>query len=153
MRGQIKDETVKKLLTDYKNIVDELHELGILQTSHVVGGVGEWYAVQKFGLQRAKSQQKIYDAIDPKTNLTYQIKSGKDTNWTSGNTKNSELFNVKDFSADFLICIGFDNNWDIVTCAKIPRDIAAKSIKSNTINVNRAFLMLNPQCYFLDGPS
>ena len=151
MRGKIKNEKVKRLLMEYNSILKQLHKLNIIRTPHIVGEIGEWYAAQKFQLKLAEStQQKGYDAIDPMTNQTYQIKAGKDAIWHNSTTKNSQLFNVKELNADFLICIGFDTDWDIVTCVKIPKETANRFIMSGTININRAFITQNPNCYFLE---
>ncbi len=112
------DDEVKKLLIEYRDIIDELRRRGIIRTAKVVPDYGEYIAAKKLGLQRSTNpSNKGYDAVDDQ-GRKYEIKARKTTAWNK-----PTIFPVNEDqlrSSDFLIYVEFDNDWNTVKMLKIP---------------------------------
>lgn len=123
-----KDRKIKKLLIEYRDIITKLNQLGVIRTGKVVSDYGEYIVSQKLGLKLMSSAvNKGYDAID-KQGKKYEIKTRKSTAWNK-----ATIFPVKKEqleTADFLIYVGFDDNWDVTQLLKIP----TKEVKYNIHN-------------------
>lgn len=112
------DYEIKKLLIEYRNIVNRLKEKGIIRTTKVVSDYGEYVAAKKLGLQRDPNpSNKGYDAIDEQ-GRKYEIKTRKATAWNK-----PTIFPVNEDqlrSADFIIYVEFDDDWNLVKLLRIP---------------------------------
>jgi len=110
---------VKRLLLQYRDIVAILKDGGIIQSSDVVSGYGEYVACKKLNLKRAASPvEKGYDATDKLTGKKYEIKSRKATAWNK-----PTLFGVSQKQiqlSDYVIYIEFNNDWEVEKLLKIP---------------------------------
>ena len=82
-----------------------------------MGEYGEYVASKKLGLQRKESGNKGYDATDSK-GKKYEIKSRKNTPYNKIN--NFPVGKNQLELADFLICIEFSMDWNVVKLYKIP---------------------------------
>lgn len=118
----------KKLLLQYRNIINKLRDMDVIRTGKVVSDYGEYVACKKFKLKRAQSTvNKGFDAVD-KRGKKYEIKTRKATAWNKPG-----IFPVKKSQlkiADFLIYVEFDDDWNIVILLKIP----TKKVKPNVHN-------------------
>jgi hypothetical protein len=126
--GNNDDEEVKKLLSDYSNIILKLKRLGVLKTSRILSDVGAYFVCNKMGLTRVSNPLDMsYDAVDDK-GLKYDIKTRKVTT-----ANKSTVFTVMEgqlIHSDFLIYVEFDNLWNIVKLLKIP----SNKVKPNLYN-------------------
>lgn len=101
-----------KLMNAYAEILEELIRKRVLRTyNSPVGDYAEWLVSEKLGYELEKNSKKGYDALDPNTNLRYQIKS----RWEHGtiSTKSRELNvirNYNDNQFDYLIIVIFDDH-------------------------------------------
>ena len=133
----MKDTEIKKLLLQYNEILKKLRDNDVIRTSKLVGEYGEYVAIKKLGLELAKSGNKGYDAIDSK-GKKYEIKTRKSMSYnkaTKFQVTNKEL----DF--DFLICIIFDENWNLTKFYKIPESKVVLS--KNSIIINKGLEQYN----------
>ncbi len=109
---------VKKLLIAYRDIVNKLRSMGVIKTTKVVSDYGEYIAAEKLNLKRAtSSSNKGYDATDEQ-GRKYEIKTRKATAWNK-----PTIFPVNEDqlkSADFIIYVEFDDDWNLVKLLKIP---------------------------------
>ena len=121
-------DKVKKLLLKYRDIINELRQLGVIRTGKVVSDYGEFMAAKLLGLELvASSSNKGFDATDKK-GVKYEIKSRKATSWNK-----PTIFPVKQEqleTANFLIYVEFDDSWNLVKLLKLP----CKEVKSNKYN-------------------
>ena len=125
----LKDSEIKKLLLQYNEILKKLRDNGIIRTSKLVGEYGEYVAIKKLGLELAKSGNRGYDAIDS-NGKKYEIKTRKSMSYnkaTKFEVRNKKL----DF--DFLICIVFDDDWNLTKFYKIPSSKVVLSKGTMTI--------------------
>ena len=112
------DKKIKKLLTKYTQVIEELKKANVIRSGKVVADYGEYVASKKLNLKLAESPvNKGYDALDKK-GIKYEIKTRKATSWNTPN-----IFPVKQQQLsviDFLIYVEFDNEWNLVKMLKIP---------------------------------
>ncbi len=114
----MKDSEIKKLLLQYNEILKKLKDNHVIRTSKLVGEYGEYVAKNKLDLTLADSGNKGYDATDDKGNK-YEIKSRKEMPYNKPNRWNMGANRLK--LADFLICVEFDNDWNLSRFYKIPK--------------------------------
>jgi hypothetical protein len=133
----LKDSEIKKLLLQYNEILKKLRDKGVIRTSKLVGEYGEYVAIKKLGLDLAKSGNRGYDAIDSK-GKKYEIKTRKSMSYNKA-TKFQVTNKIFDF--DFLICIIFDDDWNLTKFYKIPESKLVLS--KNNIIVNKALEKYN----------
>lgn len=109
---------VKKLLIEYRDIINKLRSMGILKTTKVVSDYGEYIASKKLNLKRAtSSSNKGFDATDEQ-GKKYEIKTRKATDWNKPTIFPINEEQLK--SADFIIYVEFDDDWNLVKLLKIP---------------------------------
>ena len=131
------EEEIKKLLIEYRNIINRLVELKVIKTSNVVSGYGEYIASKKLNLELEKNPtNRGYDAID-KQGIKYEIKTRKVTSLS-----NPSIFPINPDqlkTADFLIYVEFDYNWNLIKLLKIPcSEIVANKYKR--VNINKPLI-------------
>ncbi len=127
------------MLLEYNEILKKLKEHDVIRTSKLVGEYGEYVASKKLGLQRKPSGNKGYDAIDSK-DKKYEIKSRKNTPYNKIN--NFPVGKNQLELADFLICVEFDTDWNVVKFYKIPTSKVILNSYSRVI-VNKALEKYN----------
>lgn len=128
-----KDDKIKKLLLNYRDILNQLRNLGGIRTGKVVGDYGEYIASKKLNLELQKSTNKGYDAIDS-AGKKYEIKSRKATHYNKPG-----VFRVKEEqlqSSDFLIYVEFDDVWNLFRLLKIPTSNVISN-KHGNVSVNK----------------
>ena len=113
------------LLKEFASQSDKLFNLGVLRSDSFTGDIGEFIARKFYNLSLVDKSTKEIDAID-NANLSYQIKS------STG--KSIRLTNKK---YDYLVCIYFDDLYDIKKIIKI----ASKDIANDKFSVNNKFLL------------
>lgn len=122
------NKNVREVLTRYRDIINELRKLGVIRTGKVVSDYGEYVVCEKLGLKLTENvSNKGYDAVG-KDGLKYEIKTRKATAWNK-----PTVFPIKKEqleTADFLIYIEFDDNWEVVRLLKIP----CSEVKGNVHN-------------------
>ena len=121
---------IRKLLLDYKDIVDRLHILGF-PTTNVVACYGEAIAVGNLRLIPQRPGNKGFDA--KKNGKRYEIKARKASPWNTPTIFKIKKEKIEEF--DYLILIRFDHNWNVESFLKIRRD-KVKPTASNAINLN-----------------
>lgn len=128
MRYQMSTNTkmmnTNPLLKEFAYQSDKLFDLGVLRSDSFTGDIGEFIARKFYNLSLVDKSTKEIDAIDD-SNLTYQIKS------TTGSS-----IRLTNKNYDYLVCIFFDNLYDIKKIIKI----ASKDIVNDTFSVNNKFL-------------
>lgn len=130
-------DKIKKLLIQYRDVVTELREMKITRTGKVVSDYGEYIACKKFKLKRAESAvNKGYDATD-KIGKKYEIKTRKATPWNKPTVFPVKKSQLK--TADFLIYVEFDNDWNVVRLLKIPTS-KVKHNKNNRVIITKALV-------------
>ena len=112
------------LLKEFAYQSDKLFDLGVLRSDSFTGDIGEFIARKFYNLSLVDKSTKEIDAIDD-SNLTYQIKS------TTGSS-----IRLTNKNYDYLVCIYFDNIYNIKKIFKI----ASKDIVNDTFSVNNKFL-------------
>ena len=114
----VDEKEVKKLLMQYRDILIELRETGILRSSKVVADYGEYVVCKLLNLNRSDSAvNKGFDAVGP-DGLKYEIKARKESSWHK-----PSLFRVTKKqleTSDYIIYIEFDDTWEIKRLLKIP---------------------------------
>jgi hypothetical protein len=127
-------EKAKDLLINYRDIINKLKEIGVIRTGKVVSDYGEYVASKKLRLKLANSSvNKGYDAID-KNNKKYEIKTRKATAWNR-----PKIFPIKQEqleSADYLVYVEFDDDWELVKLLKIPTNEITYN-KHNRVIINK----------------
>jgi len=113
------------LLKEFASQSDKLFNLGVLRSDSFTGDIGEFIARKFYNLSLVDKSTKEIDAID-NSNRTYQIKS------TTGSS-----IRLTNKSYDFLVCIYFDNLYNIKKIIKI----ASKDIVNDKFSVNNKFLL------------
>ena len=115
---------IEKILQDKINLfgtyIVKMKEENIIKTRHIVGDLGEFYAVQKLELDLCNNTtQKGFDAIDKK-GLTYEIKTRRVylSERRKGNTR--RLNNLVGKNADFLIVVTLDKYFECNGMWKMP---------------------------------
>ena len=112
------------LLKEFASQSDKLFKLGVLRSDSFTGDIGEFIARKFYNLSLVNKSTKEIDAID-NANLTYQIKS------STGSS-----IRLTNKSYDYLVCIYFDNLYNIKKIIKI----ASKDIVNDKFTVNNKFL-------------
>lgn len=113
------------LLKEFAYQSDKLFDLGVLRSDSFTGDIGEFIARKFYNLSLVDKSTKEIDAID-NANLTYQIKS------TTGSS-----IRLTNKNYDYLVCIYFDNLYNIKKIIKI----ASKNIVNDKFSVNNKFLL------------
>lgn len=113
------------LLKEFAYQSDKLFDLGVLRSDSFTGDIGEFISRKFYNLSLVDKSTKKIDAIDD-SNLTYQIKS------TTGSS-----IRLTNKNYDYLVCIYFDNLYNIKKIIKI----ASKDIVNDTFSVNNKFLL------------
>jgi len=114
---KLKDVQIKKLLLEYNAILKQLRDAGVIRNNKLVGEYGEYFVAKKLDLKLAKSGTKGYDAIDS-AGKKYEIKTRKEMPYSKPN--NFQVQKTQLQSADFLIYVEFDNDWNLSKLLKIP---------------------------------
>ena len=112
------------LLKEFAHQSDKLFDIGVLRSDSFTGDIGEFIVSNYYSLSLVDKSTKEIDAVDNE-NFTYQIKS---------TTGNSVRLTNKNY--DYLVCIYFDNLYNIKKVVKI----ASKDIDGDTFSVNNKFL-------------
>lgn len=113
------------LLKEFAYQSDVLFDIGVLRSDSFTGDIGEFIARKFYNLYLVDKSTKEIDAID-NANLTYQIKS------TTGSS-----IRLTNKNYDYLVCIYFDNLYNIKKIIKI----ASKNIVNDKFSVNNKFLL------------
>ena len=128
MKYQVSTDTkmmnTNPLLKEFAYQSDKLFDLGVLRSDSFTGDIGEFISRKFYNLSLVDKSTKEIDAID-NSNLTYQIKS------TTGSS-----IRLTNKNYDYLVCIYFDNLYNIKKIIKI----ASKDIVNDTFSVNNKFL-------------
>ena len=128
------EKETQKLLIEYRDVINKLKKLGIVRTGKVVADYGEYIASKKLGLTlMSSSVNKGYDATD-KNGKKYEIKARKDTAWNKATVFNLKKEQLELF--DFLIYVGFDDNWNVVKMLKIP-SLEVKTKASGKVTITK----------------
>ena len=113
----MEDNEIKKLLLQYNEILAKLKENDVIRTSKLVGEYGEYVVSKKLNLKRLSSGNKGHDAVDS-DGKKYEIKARKNTPYNKIN--NFAVGKEQLEIADFLVCVEFDNDWNLMKLYKIP---------------------------------
>ena len=126
--GNNDEEEVKKLLSDYSNIILKLKRLGVLKTSRILSDVGAYFVCNKMGLTRANNPVNMgYNAVDNK-GLKYEIKTRKTI--TGDKPTVFTIMEGQLKHSDYLIYVEFDHLWNMERLLKIP----SNKVKPNLYN-------------------
>lgn len=115
------------LMCKYGDTVKQLRSNGIVRTKNIVGEFAEYLVCKKMGFDLADKSQKSYDAICPRTQEKYQIKSrwsafGTRANYTEFGMIKNYFPETDNKTFDYLIVIIFKDNFEILEAYKIPYD-------------------------------
>ena len=109
----------RRLLLEYRNIIDELRHMGVIRTSKVVGDYGETVVIRALKLTRnRKNNEKGYDTKD-KDGKKYEIKTRKKVKWNEPTRFPLSKKQIEHF--DFLVLVYFDDNWKLIDVLRIPK--------------------------------
>ncbi|ESS71538.1 hypothetical protein MGMO_97c00160 [Methyloglobulus morosus KoM1] len=133
---------IKELLTQHREILAELENLGVCSTgNNPLGDFAEWVACQEFELERMPNSTKGYDAVCKVTGERYQIKSRtyetKRTSYPLGAIRNLDS---KPF--DHLIVLLVKPTFDVAYTLVIPHEDIA-SIGKYRQHTNAHIITLN----------
>ena len=142
-------EEVKRLLLQYRDVIDKLRSMKVVRTSKVVGEYGEYLVIKALSLKKADSSgNEGFDAIDEKTGEKYEIKTRKRVKWNEPTRFSLRKKQTEHF--DFLVLVYFDDNWELTEVLKIPKtkleeeDIEkGRILKKNIKNVYKKYSILN----------
>ena len=135
--GNNDEEEVKKILSDYSNIILKLKKLGVLRTSRIISDVGAYFVCNKLDLNRVSNPVNMgYDAVDNK-GLKYEIKTRKATTGDKPTVFTVMEGQLK--SSDFLIYVEFDHMWNMVRLLKIPSNKVNPNIY-NRVRITKALV-------------
>ena len=109
------------LLKEFAHQSDKLFDIGVLRSDSFTGDIGEFIISKFYSLSLVDKSTKEIDAVDNE-NCTYQIKS---TTGTSVRITNKNY--------DYLVCIYFDNLYNIKKIVKIASKDIDVNVKSNEI--------------------
>jgi hypothetical protein len=134
---KLSEKEIKKLLIDYRDILNKLRNAGVTKTGKVVGDYGEYIASKKLDLTLSTSaSNKGYDGLD-KDGEKYEIKTRKATHYNK-----PTIFPVKEEqlqSADFIIYVEFDDDWELSKMLKIPT-VEVISNKYDRVVINKTLV-------------
>lgn len=70
------ERPVRDLILAHARSLDALKARGVIRSTKVLADYAEWLAAKALGLTlEAGGAQKGYDAVDPRSGLTYQVKA------------------------------------------------------------------------------
>lgn len=136
LREIMEDKKIRQLLKKYNNILKKLEEGGVIRSSKIVSEYGEYIASKTLKLKLTESPiQKGYDAT--KNGKKYEIKSRKTTKKGTA-TVLPKPNEIQLSTADFLVGVIFDYNWDVKHKVRIPMKEVKKILKEkNRLSVTK----------------
>jgi hypothetical protein len=122
------------LVRAYLQSLDELRARGVIRSTKVLADYAEWLAVEAPGLKLVDSgAQKGYDAVDPQTGLTYQVKARQVTlPYMQPDLRGQGDLNEKPF--DLLVGILLDGDYQVIRAAVVPLSIVQARAKPIAYN-------------------
>jgi len=128
---------VKDLLRAYRRSVDALKARGVIRSDKVLADYAEWLAVEALGLTLAEGgAQKGYDAVDPRTGLTYQVKARQVTlPYFQPDLRGQGNLDAHPF--DVLVGILVDADFAVVRAALVP--LAVVRARAKPISYNNGY--------------
>jgi hypothetical protein len=135
------ESTVKELMTGYRDSLAALKEKGVIRSSKVLADYAEWLSARGLGLQLAPAgAMKGYDAVDPSTGVTYQVKARHVVPpYMQPDLRGGGSLEPKPF--DFLIGVLLDAEYGVIRAAVIPHSIVAARAKRIAYNNGYRFHM------------
>ena len=133
--GQSDDvRPVRALILAYARSLDALRTRGVIRSTKVLADYAEWLAVQALGLTlEAGGAQKGYDAVDPSTGLTYQVKARQVTlPYMQPDLRGQGDLNEKPF--DMLVGILINGEYEVIRAAVVPWSVVKVRAKRITYN-------------------
>lgn len=130
MSSRANEAPVSRLLADFADLVDELRRRGVVRSSNnPVADYAEALVARAFDLDLAPTVATGYDARDPRTGTTYQVKSRRLTDFN----KSRQLgFNRKlDAAAppfDHLVGVLFERDFTVLRAALVPFETVLQQV-------------------------
>jgi hypothetical protein len=111
---------ILRLLRQHSKIITQLKNAGIIRSANnPVGDYAEWLVAKRLKLNLESNSTKSYDATDPKTKKTYQIKGRRLTK--KNGSRQLGVMRTKDF--DFLAAVIFNEDFTVQEAYLIPKKI------------------------------
>lgn len=128
------ERPVRDLIVAYARSLDALKARGVIRSTKVLADYAEWLAVRALGLTlEAGGAQKGYDAVDPRTGLTYQVKARQVTlPYMQPDLRGQGDLDEKPF--DLLVGILVDGNYEVVRAAVVPWSVVRARAKRIAYN-------------------
>ena len=135
--AQRKSASVRDLIRAYRHSVDALKARGVIRSTRVLADYGEWLATKAMHLTLVPNgAQKGYDAIDPKSGLTYQVKVRHVTlPYMQADLRGQGSLEEEPF--DFLVGILLDADYEVIRAAVVP--ISVVRARSKRIAYNNGY--------------
>lgn len=133
--GQSADERpVSELMLAYARSLDALKARGVIRSTKVLADYAEWLAVNALGLTLAAGgAQKGYDAVDPRTGFTYQVKARQVTlPYMQPDLRGQGDLEKKPF--DMLVGILIDGDYEVIRAAVVPWSVVRARAKPIAYN-------------------
>lgn len=129
---------VKKLLLKYRDIIEELRNLGVIRTGKVVSDYGEYWVSKKLGLiLERKTNNKGFDATDKK-GKKYEIKARKANSWNKPGIFLIRKEQLK--HSDFVIYVEFNNDWNVEKLLKIPSNKVRANKDKHSVTISKELI-------------
>ena len=125
---------VRELILDYARSLEALKARGVIRSTKVLADYGEWLAVKALGLSlEVGGAQKGYDAVDPRSGLTYQVKARQVTlPYMQPDLRGQGDLEAKPF--DLLVGILIDGNYEVIRAAVVPWSVVRARAKRIAYN-------------------
>lgn len=143
-----------ELLRDYANLLDALRERGVVRSSNnPVADYAEALVCRAFGYERALSNSTGYDARDPSTMETFQVKARR----LMATNASPQLGSLRGLDRDirpfdYLIGVLFDGDFTVRRAAVIPF-VAVRSAVRPDAYVGGMRFVLRDSVWTLPGVS
>jgi hypothetical protein len=121
--------SVRDLLSAYRDSLTALKDRGVIRSTKVLADYAEWLAARGLGLQLASAgAEKGFDAVDPTTGETYQVKARQVVPpYNQPDLRGGGRLIPKPF--DFLVGVLLDADFGVSLAAKIPYEVVLERAK------------------------
>lgn len=131
---------VRELVKAYAESLDALTRRGVIRSNKVLADYAEWLAAQALGLSLVPAgSQKGYDAIDPTTGLTYQVKARRlAAPYFQADLRGFGALDPPPF--DMLVGILVDADYQVVRAAVVPLAVVRDHVRGPRLYMGSGLL-------------
>jgi hypothetical protein len=121
-RDATAERTVFGLLADFADLLDELRRRGVVRSSNnPVADYAEALVAKAFRLDLAKTVATGYDAQDPRTGETYQVKARRLTDFNKSRQRGViRKLDAANPPFDYLVGVLFERDFRVLRAALVP---------------------------------